>query len=138
MEKVLMMCLCASLVGCAGMEVSRENMINANYGARPSVDNAVDMTKSYFQSVLIDPDSLKLHCGQDVRKGWARDNMYDKPIYGYLIRCDVNAKNKFGGYTGNKDYVAVINGQRVVFALEVSRDHNTAVTWNHLIMGYAE
>ncbi len=88
--------------------------------------------------ILIDPDSLRLSCNENTRKGWARDSMYDAPIYGYLLRCDVIAKNRLGGYTGTKEYALVLNGTRVLFALEVSRSENVARTLNHLFMGYAE
>ena len=58
---------------------------------------------------MIDPDSLKLRCS-NVRKGWGRHNMYDKPIFGWVVLCGVNAKNKFGGYTGETPYLFIMNG----------------------------
>ena len=62
--------------------------------------------------------------------------MFDQPTYGYLVRCYVNAKNSFGGYTGNKDYAVIVNGSNV-FAVEVNKNENmqrNPERW----MGYAE
>lgn len=138
MKKYFIYAAVILLSACGSMNVSRDAMMNANYGIRPSNAEAVASARGYFEQILIDPDSLRLRCNESIRKGWARDSMYDTPIHGYLLRCDVNAKNRFGGYTGAKDYVLVLNGTRVLFALEVSRNLNTAQTLNHLFMGYAE
>jgi hypothetical protein len=138
MNKYIIFAISLFLTACGSMNVSRDAMVNANYGVKPSNSEAAASARGYFEKILIDPDSLRLRCNENTRKGWARDSMYDAPIYGHLLRCDVNAKNRFGGYTGNKDYVLVLNGSRVLFALEVSRDANTARTLNHLFMGYAE
>lgn len=138
MNKYLIFALSLFLTACGSMSVSREEMSNANYGVKPSSSETSAIVKEYLDQVLIDPDSLRLLCNESTRKGWARDNMYHPPIYGHLLRCKVNSKNKFGGYTGNKDYVFVLSGTQVLFSLEVSRDLNTASTLNHLFMGYAE
>jgi hypothetical protein len=138
MKWFLSIALLLLLGGCGGMNIPNEKIINANYGSMPSYEEAIESTKKYLDKILIDPESLRLDCSDQIRKGWARDNMYDEPIFGYLIRCDVNSKNSFGGYTGNKDYVFVINGSKALFGLEVSRNRNTAVVWNKYFMGYTE
>lgn len=138
MKKYLIVAISLFLSACGSMNVSRDAMLNANYGVKPSSSEATESARGYFERILIDPDSLRLSCSESTRKGWARDSMYDAPIYGHLLRCNVNAKNRLGGYTGNKDYVLVLNGTQVSFSLEVSRDNNTAHTLNHLFMGYAE
>lgn len=120
------------------MYENRDNLANVNYGVKPSNSEAAASARKYFEQVLIDPDSLRLGCDENTRKGWARDRMSDRPSYGYLLRCDVNAKNRFGGYTGNKNYILVLNGAQVLVALELSRSEGVARTWNHLYMGYAE
>jgi len=96
-----------------GVNVTRTNLQMASYGPPLSDSEAIALTRKYFSRVLIDPDSLKLNCSQDIAKGWARNNQFDEPTYGYLVWCQVNAKNQFGGYTGNQDYVVVVNGSNV-------------------------
>ena len=118
------------------LTVPRENMQKAYYGPSLTGSEVIEKASLYFQQILLDPDSMKLDCSQDVRRGWARDNMFDEPTFGYLARCSVNAKNRFGGYTGKKDYAIVVNGSNV-FAVEVNRSDNqrrNPERW----MGYAE
>jgi hypothetical protein len=52
---------------------------------------------------------LRLSCGKP-RKGWGRENMFDQPMFGYMVSCNVNAKNSFGGYTGAKPHAYLFNG----------------------------
>lgn len=136
MKNVLIAVTVSFCLSACSTTVPRENTRRANYGPQLSGPEAIEKTRRHFEQVLIDPDSLKLNCSQDVRKGWARENMFDEPIYGYLVRCYANAKNTFGGYTGNKDYAIIVNGSRV-FAVEVNKNANmqrNPERW----MGYAE
>lgn len=32
------------------------------------------------------------------------------PTFGYLVLCDINAKNRMGGYTGSKIKGFILNG----------------------------
>ncbi len=66
--------------------------------------------RGYLESVLIDPESLRLKCSKVTDRAWARENMFDQPQFGYLVVCEVNAKNKFGGYTGGKEHIFLFNG----------------------------
>ena len=36
--------------------------------------------------------------------------MFDEPTFGWIVFCDVNAKNKLGGYTGGKPHLFIFNG----------------------------
>ena len=124
---IVLVCICLS--ACA---VSRVAMTNANYGPRPSKTEAMQIIKQSLERVLIDPDSLRLACADDIRKGWARDNMYDPPNFGWLINCSVNSKNSFGGYTGNKNYYFSVNGSSA-YPLDVTNPTNI-----NLRMSYVE
>ena len=97
------------LTACGGVPVTRDDASKAQLAAKPTDEEAVRKARSYLENVLIDPDSLKLRCS-NVRKGWGRHNMYDKPIFGWVVLCGVNAKNKFGGYTGETPYLFIMNG----------------------------
>ncbi|MBJ6724396.1 hypothetical protein [Geomesophilobacter sediminis] len=120
---------CLLLSACA---VSREAMMKADYGPQPSKEEAMQKVKQYLSLVLIDPDSLKLACSDDIRKGWLRDDpLGGTPNFGWLIYCNVNAKNRFGGYTGYKNYFFAINKFSVV-----SRDVTDTTNIN-LFRGFA-
>jgi hypothetical protein len=41
----------------------------------------------------------------------------DKPVYGYLVNFKVNARNRFGAYTGSQSHGALIYNGEVVKGL---------------------
>ena len=136
MKKMLVAIMLSFGLSACSTPVPIGAMKNANYGPKPSSSEAIERTRSYFTQVLIDPDSLKLGCSQDIRRGWARDSQFDEPTFGYLVICRVNSKNQFGGYTGNKSYAVIVNGSNV-FAVEIYRSPNQSRNIE-LWMGYAE
>jgi hypothetical protein len=97
------------LTACGGVPVTKDDANRAQFAAKPSDEEAIHKVRGYLENVMIDPDSLKLRCSK-VRKGWGRQNMYDKPIFGWVVLCGVNGKNKFGGYTGEKSHLFIMNG----------------------------
>ncbi|MBD1229394.1 hypothetical protein [Xenorhabdus griffiniae] len=98
-----------SLVGCSmntAVKQSEPSLIStidfsrADYGVRPS--NYERVVKDYFETVLVDPESAKF-------SGWTepkqevmiKDHL---PVFGYSLCVNINAKNSYGGYTGNHLY----------------------------------
>ena len=45
---------------------------------------------------------------------WATN---DKPLYGYLVNFKVNARNRFGAYTGMQSHGALIRNGEVIKGL---------------------
>lgn len=80
--------------------------------------------QEHFDRVALDPESIILNC-LDATKGWARRNTMDEPSFGWIVACDVNGRNAFGGYTGNQPYVFIFN-DRGTSVLD-SRDLGTAI-----------
>lgn len=109
LKSVLLILIAFGVAACGGTAVTRQDASNAQFAAKPSDAEAIGRIRSHLSNVLIDPDSLRLKCSQ-VRKGWGRNNMFDKPIFGWVVLCDVNAKNRFGGYTGGKPHLFIFNG----------------------------
>lgn len=63
----------------------------------------------------------------DAKKGWAKDPGFNKPKFGWVVYCEINAKNRFGGYAGAKSYVYLFNGEKVMVSLPdgyASRGHD--------------
>ena len=102
------------LAGCATKGVSKNEMQNAYYGQKPNEQEKIGIITEYVKNNLIDPDSLKLRCSSP-RKGWARPFNRDPVTFGYVFACGVNAKNRMGGYSGERLYVFLFNdrGQQV-------------------------
>ncbi len=115
MKIVLLILIAFVLSACAGVPVTREKANAANFAAQPTDQEAVQNIQNYLENILIDPGSLRLKCSKVAGKGWARENFIsDEPQFGYLVSCDVNSKNRLGGYTGGKSYIFIINGGKTI------------------------
>lgn len=90
--------------------VTLSDMRKADYGEQPDRDEALARIADYTRRTLIDPDSMKLRCNQTFLRGWARDYPGKQPNFGWVLTCYVNAKNRFGGYTGEQEHLFVFNG----------------------------
>lgn len=114
MKILLLILISLVLSACAGIPVTKEKANAANFAAQPTDEEAVKNIRNYLDDILIDPSSLRLKCSKIAGKGWARQNfIYDEPLFGYLVACDVNSKNRLGGYTGGKNYIFIINGRKI-------------------------
>ena len=90
--------------GCSSSPVSQTTIANGDYGAYP--DNYQETVKEYFQRNLKDPLSAQYRFGTPY-KGYLRDAPIaggNPNVFGYVVECGVNAKNSYGGYTGEKYY----------------------------------
>ena len=113
MKNFLLLLVILIVSGCATVP-DRNAIKNAYFGTKPTEQEKLGIITEYVKRTLIDPDSLRVRCNSP-RKGWAR-HFYSKPVtFGYVFACFVNAKNRMGGYAGEKLYVFLFNdrGQQV-------------------------
>lgn len=111
MRKVMMIGL-MMLTGCAAPPP------NVDYGPPPT--NFQAPIKAYFDLVLKDPESARYRFGPPV-PGYSNAGLiYGGGVahVGYIVDVAVNAKNSFGGYTGNKFYSAVFERGQLVDVFE--------------------
>jgi hypothetical protein len=95
------------LSGCEVMP-TQEQMQVADYGSIPKPESAIKTAKSLILATLLDPYSAVVNCGNPV-KGVV--NKTFKNQYGYIVECRVNAKNRFGAFTGeDSSYFWIRNG----------------------------
>ena len=113
--KHLVMCTIAVGLSACSVQITKSDVSNANYGEPPIAPQTAAIR--YFQSVLIDPDSMKLNCNEP-KKGWARDATLYPPKYGYVMNCAVNARNQLGGYTGSKSRILLFQNGRLAGVYE--------------------
>lgn len=75
------------------------------YGAMPAEYEAIIM--SYLNNTLKDPDSIKNFAIQEPRKGSVWGGMFNgfKREARWYVCFTYNAKNSYGGYTGQKEYI---------------------------------
>ena len=99
------------LFGCGASRPTPQQLTSANYGERPK--NIESLITDHVKETLIDPDSMKnLKIGQPQR-GWTLTNYGKTILYGYWVRYSLNAKNRFGGYTGQQQQCAFIINDRI-------------------------
>ncbi|AYN10175.1 MULTISPECIES: hypothetical protein [Pseudomonas] len=110
----------AVIAGCASGPTP-EQIANADYGTPIDQDQAEVRVKEYFEGVLKDPDSAKykfspIQKSHIVSSAWEGRQLYA----GYVMTVKVNAKNSYGGYTGNEDYVFLFHNGVLTKGLKAS------------------
>ena len=108
MNKILIAIIALSIVAACAVPVTREAMEAASFGPEPLREEYMAIIEGHIRGIALDPESIILNCF-DATKGWARRNVSDQPAFGWLVACDVNGRNRFGGYTGNQPYVFLFN-----------------------------
>ena len=82
----------------------------ARYGPYPTYYKEIVM--QWLNTQLIDPDSARIEWGgepkpSDMGKG-------TEAVSGYLINFTVNARNRFGAYTGKQKHSVLIRNGQVI------------------------
>ncbi|WP_071531994.1 hypothetical protein [Kosakonia radicincitans] len=100
----------AFLTGCAPKPPSAVEISTANYGSLPG--NYQDLIKDHFNVVLKDPESAR-YTFMPPYKGYSQDGALAESgggvRFGYVVPVLVNAKNSYGGYTGNHQYAFIFS-----------------------------
>src|SRR6266571_113954 len=71
----------------------------ARYGSYPA--NYKEIVMQWLNKQLIDPDSARIEWNGEPKPADLGEN--GEHLYGYLVNFTVNARNRFGGYTGIKN-----------------------------------
>ncbi len=100
-----------TIMGCASMNKPTPAQItNADYGSYP--DNYKNIVENYMARMLFDPYSAVFSNWRGPAQGYIYD--ITGTYFGYRVCVEVNAKNRMGGYTGNKMHLFVINNGHVI------------------------
>jgi hypothetical protein len=114
--KMLVLLVCASFMGmCVTGNLSAETQPadETRYGPYPA--NYKEIVMKWLDKQLIDATSARIEWGGDPKP--ANLGTKDKPLYGYLVNFKVNARNRFGVYTGMQSHGALIRNGEVVKGL---------------------
>ena len=111
--KILLILLISIFITACGTPVTQTQIQQARFVEPPSEIEANQQILNYLNNVLIDPQSLLLTCSKPLWKGWARKHTGAEPYFGHILMCKVNSKNRLGGYTGQKPFVFVFNGNKM-------------------------
>ena len=83
------------------------------YGPYPT--NYKEIVMRWLDTQLIDSGSARIDWSGDPKP--ANVGTEDKPVYGYLVNFKVNARNRFGTYTGMQTHGVLIRNGEVVKGL---------------------
>ncbi len=111
-KKILLLML-VIIAGCSARPSSEESS-SAYYGRIPS--NYESTIKSYMESTLFDPLSAQYKNWRGPSQGYFGNN-FMKTVYGWRVCTDINAKNRYGGYTGFEKFQFIIRDDQVVYRL---------------------
>ena len=101
--------------GCA--TPSQEQISSLDYGSPPQ--NYETTIKKYFDGVLFDPFSAHYEF-ESPQQFWVKDALLvgGRLYAGYFVRVGVNAKNRLGGYVGQKMYGFLIKDERIIKVMD--------------------
>src|SRR5436853_7940503 len=111
--KVLALFVCASLVGVSAalhVKAEAETADVARYGPYPT--NYKEIVTKWLETQLIDAESAHIEWNGEPKP--ANLGTQDKPLYGFMVNFKINARNRFGTYTGMQSHGALIHEGNVV------------------------
>ena len=85
----------------------------ARYGSHPA--NYKEIVTQWLNKQLLDPDSARIEWNGEPKPADLGKN--GEHLYGYLVNFTVNARNRFGGYTGKQKHAVLIRNDEVIKGL---------------------
>jgi len=127
---VVLIILLIGAFGCATGVPQPTQMAQLDYGQPLTIDYQTAI-KSYMETKLKDPESARYRFSPP-RQGWAKEPpwAFSGPEHtGYFVLADVNAKNSFGGYTGEKPYLFVFKNNQLIKAYDSDGIEMLKIRW---------
>lgn len=101
--KLLGLVAAVALVACAA-PVTQQEIAQAKFPSQPNQAAVDKEVNTYLKSAVNNPDMAKKECSPP-RKAWARALAFETPKFGWMVVCDVNAKERSGGDGPMKTYM---------------------------------
>ncbi|QWD62588.1 hypothetical protein [Polynucleobacter sp. MWH-UH25E] len=101
--KLLSLTAALALVACAA-PVTQQEIAQAKFPPQPNKAAVDKEVNTYLKSALNNPDMATKECSPP-RKAWARALSFEAPKFGWMVVCDVNAKERSGGDGPMKTYM---------------------------------
>lgn len=115
MNKSLAALVIALSLGAVGCAPNVKPMSEVKFYPKPTKEEAREKINGFLNGHLLDPYSAHTECSNISDEAWVWPGVgYDR-TYGYLVVCQVNAKNKLGGYVGAKRFVFRFNGPEFAY-----------------------
>jgi len=101
--KLLSLLAVFALAACS-TPVTQQEVAQAQFPPQPKQAEIDKEVNAYLKANVPNPTTAQKECSPP-RKAWARQNS-DKPAnFGWMVVCDVNAKDNAGNLTGVKAYM---------------------------------
>jgi hypothetical protein len=106
----LIYALASGLIFVTSLNAQTPSADTARYGPYPA--NYKETIMQWLNKQLIDPDSARIEWNgepkpSDVGKG-------NEAVSGYLVNFTVNARNRFGAYTGKQKHSVLIRNGEII------------------------
>jgi hypothetical protein len=92
-----------TLAACA-TPVTQSEIQQAKFPPQPKQAEIDKEVNAYLKANINDPEAAKKECAPP-RKAWARAFSYETPKFGWMVVCDVNAKERSGAFGPLKAYM---------------------------------
>jgi hypothetical protein len=112
--KKLALFLSALLMTC-GIRLSAENPAPDPLLCGPYPDNYKEIVMQWLETQLLDAASARIEWSGDPKPADLGTN--GEHFYGYVVYFKVNARNRFGAYTGKQSHGALIRDGKVIKGL---------------------
>jgi hypothetical protein len=107
---------CTLLVAvCAVRNLSAESKPTDTERYGPYPTNYKEIVTKWLETQLIDAESAHIEWNGELKP--ANLGTQDKPLYGYLVNFKINARNRFGTYTGMQSHGVLIRNGEVIKGL---------------------
>jgi hypothetical protein len=104
MKTKLLSLIAAFVLAACAAPVTQQEIAQAKFPAQPNQAAVDKEVNSYLKSALNNPDMATKECSPP-RKAWARAFVFEAPKFGWMVVCDVNAKERSGGDGPMKTYM---------------------------------
>ena len=92
-----------TLAACAA-QVTQQEIAQAKFTPQPNQAAVDKEVNTYIKSAVNNPEMATKECSPP-RKAWARAIAFEKPKFGWMVVCDVKAKDRTSGDTTMKTYM---------------------------------
>jgi hypothetical protein len=94
----------------ASLNAQTPSVDTARYGSYPA--NYKEIVMQWLNKQLIDPDSARIEWKEEPKPSdMGKDS---EAVSGYLVNFTVNARNRFGSYTGKQKHSVLIRNGEII------------------------
>lgn len=102
-SKLLSVLTALALAACAA-PVTQQEIAQAKFPPQPNQAAIDKEVNTYLKSAMSSPDMPTKECSPP-RKAWARALAFEAPKFGWMVVCDINAKDRSGSVGPMKAYM---------------------------------